>query len=94
MRTCKCCGEKVTFKSNINSILNRKGKIVCERCKSVFIFKNSLFSWVLDAIIILLGIEISDIIGGIKGIGVAIIVMVCIMIIKLYFNNFYKIKNN
>ena len=94
MRICKTCGEKFNFEQNMKSIFKRDGRVECERCNSVFVLKKeNVFRWLLDFIYIFIVISISDEIGGIKGIIIALAIGLIVVFIDLNLYGRYILKN-
>lgn len=95
MRICKTCGEKFNFEQNMKSIFKRDGRVECERCNSVFVLKKeNVFRWLLDFIYIFIVISISDEIGGIKGIIIALAIGLIVVFIDLNLYGRYILKNH
>ncbi len=95
MRICKTCGEKFNFEQNMKSIFKRDGRVECERCNSVFVLKKeNVFIWLLDFIYIFIVISISDEIGGIKGIIIALAIGLIVVFIDLNLDGRYILKNH
>ncbi len=95
MRICKTCGEKFNFEQNMKSIFKRDGRVECERCNSVFVLKKeNVFRWLLDFIYIFIVISISDEIGGIKGIIIALAIGLIVVFIDLNLDGRYILKNH
>lgn len=95
MRICKTCGEKFTFEQNMKSIFKRDGRVECERCNSVFVLKKeNVFRWLLDFICIFILISISDKIGGIKGIIIALAIGLIVVFIDLNLDGRYILKKS
>ncbi|MDO4925256.1 MAG: hypothetical protein Q3980_06295 [Turicibacter sp.] len=95
MRICKTCGEKFNFEQNMKSIFKRDGRVECERCNSVFVLKKeNIFRWLLDFIYIFIVISISDEIGGIKGIIIALAIGLIVVFIDLNLDGRYILKNH
>ena len=95
MRICKTCGEKFNFEQNMKSIFKRDGRVECERCNSVFVLKKeNVFRWLLDFIYIFIVISISDEIGGIKRIIIALAIGLIVVFIDLNLDGRYILKNH
>ncbi len=95
MRICKICGEKFSFKQNLKSICKRDGRIECKKCSSVFILKKeNLFTWILDFLYLYILLSISDKIGGLKGILLALVIGIIGVVINLNLNSSYVLKSN
>ncbi len=89
MKKCKECGHKIEFDKNIKSLFNRQGKVKCNNCNSLFGVKKTFIRSLGSFIIILIGIGISDIIGGLKGLIIAIIIMAIVVLCELYIDSRY-----
>lgn len=93
MRICKTCGEKFSFKQNLKFIYKRDSKIECKKCNSIFVLKKeNAFRWILDFILIFITISISEKIGGIKGIIIALVIGLIRVFIDLNLDNRYTLK--
>ena len=95
MKKCKECGHKIKLEKNLKSLLNRQGKVECSNCNSTFKVKRTFFREIISFIIILVGISISETIGGPKGLIIATIIMAITVLFELYIDSRYiLIKEN
>ena len=95
MRICKTCGEKFSLKQNLKSGYKRDGKIECKRCNTIFVLKKqNAFIWILDFLFVYILISISDKIGGVKGIILAMAVGVIGLFINLNLDSRYTLKGS
>lgn len=94
MRMCKTCKNKFNVKENIKSLFNRCGSIECENCNSVFVLKKEgPIRWILNFMIILFVINVTERMGLFKGTIVALIVGIIGAIINLNIDSLYKLKS-